>query len=317
MNLIKGNNIPKVTVCVVTYNQESYIAKCLQSIVDQITEFEFEVIVGDDCSTDSTVDIIRSFKERYPSLIKVIFRDANIGFSKNLIDLYKRSTGEYICHMDGDDYMLPTKIQKQSYALDTNKECVFCCHDVIQVSNTDFTLFDNYKPRKQGVYNLIDLYKQLPFFAHSSKMFRNNQDNEWWEQFNENAIDIEIHVEQAKRGHIFHIDDILGAYRVFTGMSNEKGKLNPILPNGTRRIFQKELTKGNRSILPYYAKAMLAYSYQSAVLGNADDAKKYARESFRLGYFSKKQFVFYILSFAPFLLVFFSKVRSSNQTRSV
>ena len=54
-----GKKTPKVSVCVITYNQEKYIAQCLQSIVDQETDFDFEIIVGDDCSTDGTREIVR------------------------------------------------------------------------------------------------------------------------------------------------------------------------------------------------------------------------------------------------------------------
>ena len=57
---------PKVSVCVVTYNQEKYIRQCLQSIVDQETDFDFEVIVADDCSTDRTSCIVQEFADKYP-----------------------------------------------------------------------------------------------------------------------------------------------------------------------------------------------------------------------------------------------------------
>src|SRR5450759_3411095 len=75
--MVLPEKIPKVSVCVVTYNQEKFIRQCLQSIVDQETDCDFEVIVGDDCSTDGTRDIVREFAERYPTMIKVILQDTN------------------------------------------------------------------------------------------------------------------------------------------------------------------------------------------------------------------------------------------------
>jgi glycosyltransferase involved in cell wall biosynthesis len=63
----------------VTYNQHKYIADCLQSIVDQETDFEFEIIVGDDFSTDGTQEVVRSFGEKYPSLFRLFLQ----GTSKN------------------------------------------------------------------------------------------------------------------------------------------------------------------------------------------------------------------------------------------
>ncbi|MDZ3990440.1 hypothetical protein PspTeo4_01112 [Pseudomonas sp. Teo4] len=60
----------KVSVCIVTYNQERYIAQCLQSIVDQEVSFDFEVLVSDDASSDRTPEIISEFSRQYPDLIK-------------------------------------------------------------------------------------------------------------------------------------------------------------------------------------------------------------------------------------------------------
>ena len=113
----------KVSVCVVTYNQERYIAECLQSLVDQETNFNFEVIVSDDCSTDRTPEIIKDFQRRYPNIIKPILHKKNMGAYKNFIFVHKQAKGKYVAHMDGDDYALPGKLQIQADYLDHNAEC--------------------------------------------------------------------------------------------------------------------------------------------------------------------------------------------------
>ena len=76
---------PKVSVCVVTYNQEKYIRQCLQSIVDQETNFNFEILVSDDCSTDATRTIVLEFASKYPEIVKPMFRDRNVGAVKNFV----------------------------------------------------------------------------------------------------------------------------------------------------------------------------------------------------------------------------------------
>jgi cellulose synthase/poly-beta-1,6-N-acetylglucosamine synthase-like glycosyltransferase len=70
---------PKVSVCVVTYNQEKYIGQCLQSVVDQETDFDFEVLVADDCSTDGTRLILHEFANKYPGIVKPILSEVNVG----------------------------------------------------------------------------------------------------------------------------------------------------------------------------------------------------------------------------------------------
>jgi glycosyltransferase involved in cell wall biosynthesis len=122
MRTSKLNSSPKVTVCLVTYNQEAYISECLESVVTQNTDFDFDIIVSDDCSSDKTREIIKQYAEIYPN-IKTLFRKVNVGACENFIDTHDRATGQYVCHLDGDDYWLPGKLQKQADFLDANPDC--------------------------------------------------------------------------------------------------------------------------------------------------------------------------------------------------
>ena len=119
---------PKVSVCVVTYNQEKYIRQCLQSIVDQKTSFEFEVIVADDCSTDGTTRILEEFSEKYPHLIRALFQPVNRGPTQNYFDAHNEARGEYVAHLDGDDYCLPGKLQRLAAHLDAHPGCMIVWH---------------------------------------------------------------------------------------------------------------------------------------------------------------------------------------------
>lgn len=109
---------PKVSVCVVTYNQEKYIEKCLQSIVSQEVDFEFEVIIGDDFSTDGTRAIIDRFQKNHRQKVIPIYNSVNLGPYKNLINTCQKASGNYIAHCDGDDFWLPGKLKAQVFQLD-------------------------------------------------------------------------------------------------------------------------------------------------------------------------------------------------------
>lgn len=119
---------PKVSVCVVTYNQKNYIRKCLQSIVEQKTDFDFEVIVGDDCSTDGTRDIVREFAERYPEKVRAVLREKNVGPTQNYLGIHNLVRGEYVAHVDGDDYCLQGKLQALATHLDKEPGCAIVWH---------------------------------------------------------------------------------------------------------------------------------------------------------------------------------------------
>ena len=131
----------KLSVVIPCYNFERYIEQCLLSVVSQKTNFDFEILVGDDCSTDTSfekIERVRFFnnfycvsgdmwgeKENNPCKIKVIRHPENIGGYLNLDSLISSSSGEYIAYLDGDDYFTdPYKLQKQVDFLDENPDYV-------------------------------------------------------------------------------------------------------------------------------------------------------------------------------------------------
>ena len=117
----------KVSVVVATYNQEKYIGHTLESIVSQKVNFEYEVLVGDDCSTDGNAVIIKEYAEKYPDIIIPILREKNLGMGGNVADLTMRVTGEYVAFIEGDDYWIDeNKLQKQVDFLDSHPDYVAC-----------------------------------------------------------------------------------------------------------------------------------------------------------------------------------------------
>lgn len=117
----------KVSVVIATYNQEKYIRHTLESVVSQKVDFEYEVLVGDDCSTDGTSAIVREFAEKYPNIIVPIIREKNMGMGGNTADLSMRTQGEYVAFIEGDDYWIDdNKLQKQVDFLDSHQDYIAC-----------------------------------------------------------------------------------------------------------------------------------------------------------------------------------------------
>lgn len=131
----------KLSVFVVTYNQEQYIRECLDSIVMQQVEFDYEVIIGEDCSTDSTPQICDEYAERYP-FIHVYHHTKNLGLIKNWAFVLRHCTGEYIAMCEGDDYWTdPLKLQKQVNFMDAHPEYSITEHryDIFNQEEQTFT----------------------------------------------------------------------------------------------------------------------------------------------------------------------------------
>ena len=115
----------KLTVICPTYNHEKYIEKALIGFVEQITDFKFEVWVVDDASTDSTPEIITKYAQLYPSIIKPILREQNLGGRLSVNNAYLSVTSKYVLFCEGDDYLCcNTFLQDGVTFLDTHDDCI-------------------------------------------------------------------------------------------------------------------------------------------------------------------------------------------------
>lgn len=321
MSLNKESDI-QVSVCVVTYNQENYIAECLESLVTQQTSFKFEIIVGEDCSTDNTRKIVQQYVEQYPDLIVPLFYEENVGAVENVKRVYKAARGKYIAHMDGDDMALPNKLQRQFDTLEANPDCNICSHNMENINKEgDIVEFQNWK-YPAGIYTLFDLYHAMPFFAHSSKMFRNNIEKKQWDILfsNPKILDMDIHFLNLQNGNIIHINENLGQYRVNVGMSNVGRKVNPLLTEGAIRIFEKGLVffsndiEKTTKLKKLYADAMLRCAYNYAVYeGNVEEFRSFVKKSLVQSKLSVTQIGFLIISLFPCLTFPLLKARAKNR----
>ena len=129
-----------VSILCLTYNHEKYIEDALLSFVNQQTDFEFEVIVNDDASSDGTAEILKKYQKLYPSIIKPIFHDVNQhskGINNTIKYMIPKAKGKYIAFCEGDDYFIDNgKLQKQVDFLEEHSQCSLCIHNayVVDVS---------------------------------------------------------------------------------------------------------------------------------------------------------------------------------------
>ena len=147
----------KVSICCITYNHEDYIEDAIKSFINQRTNFKYEIIIQDDASIDATPDIINEYQNRYPNIIKPIYRKENLGsksLSAVLENVFKAAKGKYIAVCEGDDYWIDeNKLQKQFDYLEKHNDVSLCFHNANylmmnsnQVINNDkINIFGKYK----------------------------------------------------------------------------------------------------------------------------------------------------------------------------
>lgn len=115
---------PLVSVVCITYNHAKYIGKTFQGFEEQITNFPVEIIIGEDCSTDNTLELCKLFQSKHPEKVRVLTWEKNVGATTNLLRTERACRGKYIAYCEGDDFWCcPTKLQTQVDYLESHSEC--------------------------------------------------------------------------------------------------------------------------------------------------------------------------------------------------
>ena len=132
-----------VTVCLITYNQEKWIRQAIESVLSQQTDYQFEVIIGEDHGIDGTRAICEQYAKRYPN-VSLLPSPRNYGVAANWINCIQAGTGKYIMTCAGDDYWHnPKKIQLQVDFMEKHPECVLSYTDIDQFYENTQTLVRN------------------------------------------------------------------------------------------------------------------------------------------------------------------------------
>jgi len=166
---------PLVSVMMVTYNHEHYISQAIEGVLMQITSFRIELVIGEDCSTDSTRKICEKYKNQYPQLIRLLTTDHNLGMVQNGNRTLQACTGKYIALNDGDDYWTdPYKLQKQVDFLESNEDYGLVWTDIdFRVQSSGVINKSVFKNKKLPIYDsFIETLIHKPFFSPSTWLCR-------------------------------------------------------------------------------------------------------------------------------------------------
>lgn len=230
----------KVSVLMLTYNHSQFIAQAIESIICQKTNFEFEIVIGDDCSKDNSQDIIREYALKYPNYIKTILREQNIGMMNNFIDVLSQCKGKYIAICEGDDYWTnDSKLQIQADYLDRNNAVNVCFHNAIITyddgSFPDHTFYSNNPiyPNNIKHPNEITTLDDIVlgnYIQTCTCMFRNGAIKEFPKWFTEQTLgDWTLHILNSITGNLGYIENVMAVYRVHSGgvwsTKNDKNKI--------------------------------------------------------------------------------------------
>lgn len=239
----------KVSVCVPTYQHEAYIAQMLDGALAQQTDFSYEIVIGDDGSTDRAPAIIRAYAEKYPDKIRAYLHPENLGPKEprefagrnNVLHLLKACRGEYVALCEGDDYWTdPYKLQKQVDFLDVHPEFAICHHNVrvIYEDGSPAHLFN--APDQKAISTIDDLLADRWFIATASLLYRNYFLTEDFADWHAKAAagDWALVLQLAARGNIGYLPEVMGVYRKHrSGLSNLHAPTNEWFVQNRREMF--------------------------------------------------------------------------------
>lgn len=209
-----------LSIYIPTYNHQAYIEEALDSVLMQKTDYKFEVLVGEDCSTDETRNVLKQYEKKHPNKIKVFYRERNLNKEKirNSADLRMRCKGKYIIGLEGDDFWTdPLKIQKQIEFLEKNPDFIAVSHRCKVVGKDSQSIDEKYPECKDRIYTLKHLVSEIMPGQLTTIMYRNPNymDENIKNIMYKNIVpgDRAIYFALASQGKIYCMPEVMSAYR--------------------------------------------------------------------------------------------------------
>lgn len=261
---------PFVSVKTITYNHEKYIAQCIEGIMMQKTNFSFEYIIGEDCSTDNTMKIIQEYAAKYPDVIRIISSEKNVGAAENDHRTDLVCQGKYVAFCEGDDFWTdPNKLQKQVDFLEANPDYGMI-HSSFSCLSNDKLIEHVWKNKNMPNGEILDQLISSNCIATATVCMRNDllqkinigkriKENDWKMGDYPLWIETAFHTKIAYSGDdtmtyrihsesVTHSLDLAGDYKFFKSRYQIKNyyidkfnrkKLTPFL----NKMYHKELLK--------------------------------------------------------------------------
>jgi glycosyltransferase involved in cell wall biosynthesis len=202
-----------------TYNQERYVKQAIESVLIQRTDFPYELVIGEDCSTDRTREIALEFQQKYANRIRILTPSRNLGENVNFINTLQACKGQYVALLEGDDYWTSShKLQMQADFLDAHPECWSCFHRALVVFE-DKSKKNRLSPSRtrNDIFTLGDILANN-MIPTCSVMFRNAKPSvfpSWFSQIK--PQDWCLHILNAEHGKIGFMREVMAVYRVHSG----------------------------------------------------------------------------------------------------
>jgi glycosyltransferase involved in cell wall biosynthesis len=217
-----GCDQPTVSVAVITYNHEQFIAQAIESVLMQQAAFVVELVIGEDCSTDGTRRIVQAYAGRYPNVIRVLLPERNLGMARNYEAVWQACRGKYVAWLEGDDYWrTPQKLQKQVALMEANPHYSMCgTKTQLVITSSDGAEKDAgvlepavLKPE----YDLHDFLTTYPMHTSSILLRREFVEFPDWLDGLVMLRDTCVFALYAEKGPVGYLSEVVSCWRIHAG----------------------------------------------------------------------------------------------------
>lgn len=217
--MVEKTERPLVSISMITYNHEKYIQQAIESVLMQKVDFPYQLVVGEDASTDGTRKIVLSYAERFPERFHLVLHDQNVGMDKNARSVRPYLIGKYIACLEGDDYWTdPDKLQRQVDFLEAHPEYIGVSHDVQDVDE-DGGPYPQSKSYYTGKVYTLDQVEQYLLAGHTSTLLYHRfhpiigeQGMKIYDRYNITG-DRKLNLVLAALGGVYRLDGCMSAHR--------------------------------------------------------------------------------------------------------
>jgi len=289
---------PLVSVIMITFNHELYIAQAIEGVLLQKTVFPIELIIGEDCSTDRTREIVLEYQKKYPGIIEVIISEENVGMHKNNMRTVQACRGKYIAFCEGDDYWHhPKKLQLQVDYLENHPMCGLVHGDVDRYDvetgkrTPNFHRYRKISVRSEKILTEMIINRYIVETCTAvirKKMFDEIQKSSLYE-FSEKflMLDVQTWMEIAYRSEVKFMNESLATKRSLPESASRSKDINKnikfiksardIALHYASKYGGKESKELMKNIVRHFNKALVLCAYHSGRPGLAKQSLEMAR----------------------------------------
>ena len=212
---------PIVSVLVLAFNHASTIEQTIESIINQKCNFPFEILIGEDCSSDATLSICKRFVEGNSNQVRLFTSDENVGMHRNFVRLWHQTRGKYIAFCEGDDFWIDeNKIHKQVAWLEEHPGYTLCGAHTRKIRRDERGAWIPcgmiVPPEDRDSYGMRDLIPHYHFHFSSVMIKKEVVDFPRW-LWNVYCVDRPLYIFCAEKGPVGCIPECMSVYRLHDG----------------------------------------------------------------------------------------------------